>query len=100
MSEVRPGADTSRAPASQTPQPVPVPDDVAQMIGGLITVNIDGQDVKVPMGTTILEAAKKDRGAHPDPVPPPRPLRGRRVPRLRRRGGGAAHAAGRVRLSR
>ena len=32
---------------------------MSQMIGGQITVNIDGDDVKVPMGTTILEAAKR-----------------------------------------
>ena len=29
------------------------------MIGGQITVNIDGTDVKVPMGTTVLDAARQ-----------------------------------------
>src|SRR4030042_6635285 len=57
--EVKPGADPSRAPSSQIKEPVPVPDDASQMIGGLVRVNIDGQDVKVPMGTTLLDAAKR-----------------------------------------
>ncbi len=57
--EVRPGIDTSRAPSSQKVQHVPVTGDMTQMIGGQITVNIDGHDLKVPMGTTILEAAKR-----------------------------------------
>jgi len=57
--EVRPGMDTSRAPSSQKIQQVPVTSDVLQMIGGQITVNIDGQDVKVPMGTTVLDAARR-----------------------------------------
>jgi iron-only hydrogenase group A len=57
--EVRPGIDTSRAPSSQKVQHVPVTGDMSQMIGGQITVNIDGHDLKVPMGTTILEAAKR-----------------------------------------
>jgi NADH-quinone oxidoreductase subunit G/[NiFe] hydrogenase diaphorase moiety small subunit len=51
--------DTSRAPSSQKIQQVPVTSDVLQMIGGQITVNIDGQDVKVPMGTTVLDAARR-----------------------------------------
>ena len=57
--EVRPGVDTSRAPVSQQPHPVPVAGDTSQMIGGQIAVNIDGRDVRVPMGTTILEAARR-----------------------------------------
>jgi len=57
--EVRPGMDTSRAPSSQKIQQVAVAGDMSQMIGGQITVNIDGTDVKVPMGTTILDAAKR-----------------------------------------
>ncbi len=57
--EVRPGADTSRAPSSQKIQQVAVTGDVSGMIGGQVTVNIDGTDVKVPMGTTILDAAKR-----------------------------------------
>ena len=57
--EVRAGADTSRAPSSQKIQQVQVGDDVLQMIGGQITVTIDGTEVKVPMGTTVLEAARR-----------------------------------------
>jgi len=57
--EVRPGMDTSRAPSSQRIQQVAVAGDMSQMIGGQITVTIDGTDVKVPMGTTILDAAKR-----------------------------------------
>ena len=57
--EVKAGADTSRAPSSQKIQQVHVGGDVMQMIGGQITVSIDGTDVKVPMGTTVLEAARR-----------------------------------------
>jgi len=57
--EVKAGADTSRAPSSQKIQQVHVGADVAQMIGGQITITIDGTDVKVPMGTTVLEAARR-----------------------------------------
>ena len=57
--EVKAGADTSRAPSSQKIQQVHVGGDVMQMIGGQITVTIDGTDVKVPMGTTVLEAARR-----------------------------------------
>jgi iron-only hydrogenase group A len=52
-------ADVSRAPVSQQGQRFPVPGDLAHMIGGEVTVHLDGQDVKVPMGTTLLEAARK-----------------------------------------
>jgi len=57
--EVKAGADTSRAPSSQKIQQVHVGGDVLQLIGGQITVSIDGTDVKVPMGTTVLEAARR-----------------------------------------
>jgi len=57
--EVRPGMDTSRAPSSQKIQQVAVAGDMSQMIGGQITVTIDGTDVRVPMGTTILDAARR-----------------------------------------
>jgi iron-only hydrogenase group A len=57
--EVRPGMDTSRAPSSQKIQQVPMVGDVSQLIGGQVSVTIDGQHVKVPMGTTILDAAKR-----------------------------------------
>ena len=48
----------SRAPVSQQSMSVPrqaSPD----AIGGTVTVNINGRDVKVPLGTTILEAAQQ-----------------------------------------
>jgi NADH-quinone oxidoreductase subunit G/[NiFe] hydrogenase diaphorase moiety small subunit len=48
--------DTSRAPVSQTGHTIPRPEDES-MIGALVSVTLDGQDVKVPLGTTILEAA-------------------------------------------
>jgi len=57
--EVKAGTDTSRAPSSQKIQQVHVDGDVMQMIGGQITVTIDGTDVRVPMGTTVLEAARR-----------------------------------------
>ncbi len=57
--EVRQGVETSRAPASQRPHGMTLPGDASQLIGGQVTVNIDGQDVKVPLGTTILEAARQ-----------------------------------------
>jgi iron-only hydrogenase group A len=56
--EVKAGMDTSRAPVSQKIQQVAVTAGVMDMIGGQITVTIDGQEVKVPMGTTVLEAAR------------------------------------------
>ena len=57
--ELRSGDGASRAPVSQSGTQLPVTGDMSGLIGGEITVNIDGNDVKVPMGTTILEAAKK-----------------------------------------
>lgn len=50
--------DTSRAPVSQRGHAVARAAETAG-IGALVSVNIDGQDVKVPMGTTILEAARR-----------------------------------------
>ena len=50
--------DSDRAPKAQRGQVVQKPDGV-DAIGAQITVNIDGKDLKVPMGTTILEAARK-----------------------------------------
>ena len=50
--------DTSRAPVSQRVRTTPPTPDITA-IGGLISANIDGQDVRVPTGTTILEAARK-----------------------------------------
>lgn len=51
--------ESDRAPISQAPRPMTVTPPESQSIGGQITVNIDGQDIKVPMGTTLLEAAKR-----------------------------------------
>ncbi len=50
--------DTSRAPVSQRGHRVAA-ESTEGAIGGTITVEIDGKEVKVPLGTTILEAAKK-----------------------------------------
>ncbi len=49
-----------RAPLSQLLQPDLEPDRIMApgSIGAKITVTIDGMEVKVPLGTTILEAAK------------------------------------------
>ena len=49
----------SRAPTSQSVIQVATAGDMPGMIGAEITVNIDGTEVQVPMGTTILEAARK-----------------------------------------
>lgn len=51
-------ADTNRVPTSQKPQEIKPPVDETA-IGALIKITIDGVEIKVPMGTTILEAAKK-----------------------------------------
>jgi len=50
--------DTSRAPVSQRPLAVAGGGD-AQAIGANVSVTIDGVETKVPLGTTLLEAAKK-----------------------------------------
>ncbi|MBP7146879.1 MAG: [FeFe] hydrogenase, group A [Acidobacteria bacterium] len=46
-----------RAPTSQKAHVVPAGDP--QAIGGRVSVTIDGHMVKVPMGTTLLEAARQ-----------------------------------------
>lgn len=51
------GQDTSRAPVSQRPQHMEPVDP--QAIGATVKIAIDEIDVRVPMGTTILEAAKR-----------------------------------------
>ncbi len=48
-----------RAPASQKSQRIEVGGDLAGMIGGQVTLQVDGREVKVPMGTTLLEAAAR-----------------------------------------
>lgn len=50
--------DTRRAPASQQPQTIAKPAN-PDAIGGQVTVAINGIDVKVPLGTTILDAARQ-----------------------------------------
>ena len=49
---------TTRSPKSTVPAKVDTPQDTTA-IGALIKVTIDDKEVKVPMGTTILEAAKE-----------------------------------------
>ena len=48
---------TSRAPVSQRGQEIKEVDSGA--LGAMVKVIIDDIEVKVPMGTTILEAAKQ-----------------------------------------
>jgi iron-only hydrogenase group A len=50
--------DTSRAPVSQRPHTVSGGGD-SQAIGANVSVTIDGVESKVPLGTSILDAAKK-----------------------------------------
>jgi NADH-quinone oxidoreductase subunit G/[NiFe] hydrogenase diaphorase moiety small subunit len=49
---------SSRRPKSTTPSTVKKPEN-KNALGAMIKVTIDGKDVKVPMGTTILEAAQE-----------------------------------------
>lgn len=50
---------TRRAPLSQLFQPDLEPQPVSpEAIGATVTITIDGAEVKVPIGTTILQAAK------------------------------------------
>ncbi|MFA4987670.1 MAG: NADH-dependent [FeFe] hydrogenase, group A6 [Candidatus Brocadiia bacterium] len=51
-------SDTSRAPSSQKPHVVDGGKDI-HAIGALVGVTIDGIQLKVPLGTTILDAAKQ-----------------------------------------
>jgi iron-only hydrogenase group A len=50
--------DTSRAPVSQRGKKIAAAEGAAGYIGGLVSVTIDGHEMKVPLGTTILDAAK------------------------------------------
>jgi NADH-quinone oxidoreductase subunit G/[NiFe] hydrogenase diaphorase moiety small subunit len=50
--------EVSRAPKSTTPSHVDKPENM-QAIGARIKVIIDEKEIRVPMGTTILEAAKQ-----------------------------------------
>jgi NADH-quinone oxidoreductase subunit G/[NiFe] hydrogenase diaphorase moiety small subunit len=50
----------SRAPVSQSPQKAaPSGGDEVGYIGGLVSVTIDGKVHKVPLGTTVLDAARE-----------------------------------------
>jgi NADH-quinone oxidoreductase subunit G/[NiFe] hydrogenase diaphorase moiety small subunit len=50
----------SRAPVSQKPQKAaPSGGDEVGYIGGLVSVTIDGKAHKVPLGTTVLDAARE-----------------------------------------
>ena len=51
--------DTNRAPVSEKGHRIDIDSSSADAIGGSVSVTIDGNDVKVPLGTTILDAAKK-----------------------------------------
>ncbi|HNS96914.1 MAG TPA: [FeFe] hydrogenase, group A [Polyangiaceae bacterium] len=57
MSEFKPAIPT-RAPVSQRGHFVP-PASNPDAIGAKVRVNIDGMDIQVPIGTTILEAARQ-----------------------------------------
>ena len=50
--------ETSRAPVSQQAMRIERSDE-EMTIGGKVTIEIDGRDIKVPLGATILEAARK-----------------------------------------
>ena len=52
------GEDARRAPASQSSYKPPVA-DTETGIGGKVSVTINGEELKVPLGTTILEAAQR-----------------------------------------
>jgi iron-only hydrogenase group A len=50
--------ETRRAPASQQPQTIARPVN-PEAIGGKVNLTINGTELKVPLGTTILEAARQ-----------------------------------------
>jgi iron-only hydrogenase group A len=52
--------NTSRAPVSQKGKHVAAPGgEAAGYIGGLVSITIDGKSHKVPLGTTVLDAARQ-----------------------------------------
>ena len=57
MSNPFQGDDARRAPASQRTQVLPPPANLSA-IGGTVSMSINGQELKVPLGTTILDAAR------------------------------------------
>jgi NADH-quinone oxidoreductase subunit G/[NiFe] hydrogenase diaphorase moiety small subunit len=52
--------DNKRVPVSQQPFVVSTPEDTST-IGGTVTVEIDEKKVSVPLGTTILEACRRNQ---------------------------------------
>ncbi len=58
MSEFKPAVPAPRAPVSQRGHYVPASAN-PDAIGAKVRVNIDGNDIQVPIGTTILEAARQ-----------------------------------------
>jgi len=58
MAEKHFGDEVSRAPVSQRGQKVEAPETTTG-IGAEVKATIDGQEIKVQMGTTILEAAER-----------------------------------------
>jgi len=58
MSEFKPAVPAPRAPVSQRGHYVPSSAN-PDAIGAKVRVNIDGNDIQVPIGTTILEAARQ-----------------------------------------
>ncbi|RPJ58871.1 MAG: hydrogenase, partial [Acidobacteria bacterium] len=56
--DTRQDFDTSRAPVSERGKKVAQTAGSEGYIGGLVSINIDGHDLKVPLGTTVLESAK------------------------------------------
>jgi len=57
MTDPAPANPSRRAPASQQAQVLPAPANAAA-IGGSVSLTINGTALKVPLGTTILEAAR------------------------------------------
>ena len=57
--DIRQDNNTSRTPVSQKGKQIKAADGTADFIGGQVSVTIDGHALKVPLGTTILDAAKK-----------------------------------------
>ncbi len=58
--DIRQEPGPSRAPVSQAPQKAsPSGGAAVGYIGGLVSLTIDGKEHKVPLGTTILDAAKQ-----------------------------------------
>jgi NADH dehydrogenase/NADH:ubiquinone oxidoreductase subunit G len=58
--DTRQELNSSRTPVSQKGQRVATSSgEAAGYIGGLVSITIDGKDHKVPLGTTILDAARQ-----------------------------------------